>query len=148
MKLHPSTVLQHAHLINRSRAPFHGANLRRYKFLRGFTLIELLIVIAIITILLTIGALGLKNMGKSTGVSAGVPVAEAIFDEARSLAIGKGVKTRVVIHAKQNTSNKALKDRYLRYMVIQYFDVDKNKWMLPSGTKPTKLPKGVYYLVD
>ena len=57
---------------------------------------ELLVVILIITVLLTIGAAGFRNAG-GKGVSTALPSTEAIFDEARSVAVGKG--TRSIQHS-------------------------------------------------
>jgi len=51
----------------------------RFQVAAGFTLVEMLVVITIITVMLTVGALGLKNLSKASGVSAGLPVAEAVF---------------------------------------------------------------------
>ena len=82
----------------------------------AFTLVEMLVVITIITILLTVGALGLKNLSKGSGVSAGLPVAEAVFAEARAIAIGRGTKARVLVHAENNRNDEVHRERYLKYM--------------------------------
>ena len=123
----------------------------------AFTLIEMLVVIGIITILLTIGSMGLKNMSKASGVGAGIPVAEALFAEARSLAMSKGTKSRVLIHAQEDHTNEYHRERYLRYMAIEYFvldPIDQNPndpnatgdWVIAS--KGVKLPKGVYFMKE
>jgi prepilin-type N-terminal cleavage/methylation domain-containing protein len=85
----------------------------------GFTLVELLVVILIMTVLLTIGASGFRNAG-GKGVSTALPSTEAIFDEARSIAVGKGTKSRVLIDVDdvQSESN------YLRRMVVVYEETD------------------------
>lgn len=70
---------------------------------RAFTLVEMLVVIAIMSILMTAGAIGLGGMG-GKGVTSGVASAESIFDEARSIATGQRVKTRVMI-ARNLTAN-------------------------------------------
>ena len=106
---------------------------------RGFTLVELLVVVTIIGILLTVGSFGLRNFSKAAGVSAGIPIAEAMFAEARSLALGQGRKARVLINA-----NPEDEERYLRYMivVVQSQD-DENRWI--AAGKGAYLPKGVYF---
>ncbi len=114
----------------------------------AFTLVEMLVVISIITAMLTIGALGLKNLSKASGVSASLPVAEAVFAEARSIAIGKGTKTRVLIHGENNKDDKYHRERFLRYMVVAYEELDKDgkpsgKWKLAA--RGTSLSKGVYF---
>lgn len=80
---------------------------------RAFTLVEMLVVIAIMSVLMTAGAIGLGGMG-GKGVSSGVSSAESLFDEARSIAVGQRVKTRVLI-AKKLDNNPA---ENLRRMLI------------------------------
>jgi len=107
----------------------------------AFTLVEMLVVITIITVLLTIGAVGLKDMAKAGGVSAGLPVAEAIFAEAKAKAIGSGGTSRFLI-----CSDDKNNERYLRYMLIVTEQEDssgKLKWVVSS--KGSYLPKGVFF---
>ena len=80
-----------------SMSRFRHSNPRSPRVAPAFTLVELLVVITIITVLLTIGAVGLKNMSKAGGISAAVPVAEAIFAEAKAQAIGSGNKSRFLV---------------------------------------------------
>ena len=68
----------------------------------AFTLAEMLVVIAIITILMTAGSIGINSAG-GKGVTSGVATAEALFDEARSTAIGKNTRSAVLI-AKELTN--------------------------------------------
>lgn len=123
---------------------------RRFQGLApAFTLVEMLIVITIITVLLTVGAMGLKNMAKASGVSAALPVAESIFAEARAIAQGKGTNTRVYIHAENDFQNEYHRERYLRYMAVAYEELNDDgepngTWVIAS--KGTALPKGVYFV--
>ncbi|BDS06209.1 hypothetical protein NT6N_12490 [Oceaniferula spumae] len=118
--------------------PFSRArNLRSGLARPAFTLVEMLIVITIITILLTIGALGLRNLSKGSGVSAGVPLAEAAFAEARGLSMGSGGTTRILINADPDNA-----DRYLRYMLVVYLSED-NKWV--AASRGSYLPKAVFF---
>lgn len=80
--------------------------------LSGFTLVELLVVILIISVLLTIGTVALKGAG-GKGVTTATATTEALFDEARSIAIGKGANSRLLIDADDPTS-----PNYLRRLVI------------------------------
>ena len=105
--------------------------------LPAFTLVELIVVITIITILLTVGALGLKNLSKASGVTATVPIAEAVFAEARAIAIGRGTAARVLIYADKNDE-----ERYLRFMLVAYLDKD-GKWI--AENRGTSLPDGIYF---
>jgi len=134
---HPLSRFRHSYLHSRRVAP-------------AFTLVEMLVVITIITVLLTIGAVGLKNMARGTGISAGLPVAEAVFAEARAIAVGKGTKARVLIHGTKDKTDEYHRERYLRYMAIQYLDTQGTEdtaddvWVIAS--KGMSLPKGVYFL--
>ena len=85
----------------------------------GFTLVEMLVVIAIMSILMTAGSIGLSGVG-GKGVTSGVASAESLFDEARSTAIGKNVRACVLI-AKNLTTNGA---DNLRRIVVAYEDID------------------------
>jgi prepilin-type N-terminal cleavage/methylation domain-containing protein len=81
---------------------------------QGFTLVEMLVVIAIMSILMTAGAIGLGNMG-GKGVTSGVASAESMFEEARSIAVGQRTKTRVLI-SKDLTNNPA--DNLRRILIV------------------------------
>ncbi|MEO5715043.1 MAG: prepilin-type N-terminal cleavage/methylation domain-containing protein [Luteolibacter sp.] len=72
---------------------------------QGFTLVEMLVVIAIMSILMTAGAIGLGGLG-GKGVTSGVATAESLFDEARATAIGKNMRACVLV-AKTLTNNPA-----------------------------------------
>lgn len=107
----------------------------------GFTLIEMLVVISIITIMLSAGAIGLKNLSQTGGVSAAVPIAESIFAQARQSAIGKGAKARVLIN-----SDVSDQEKYLRYMLVAYEWEDESgdtRWVTES--RGTYLPQGVFF---
>jgi prepilin-type N-terminal cleavage/methylation domain-containing protein len=94
----------------------------------GFTLVEMLVVIAIMSILMTAGAIGLSGMG-GKGVTSGVASAESLFDEARSIAVGQRTNARVMI-AKDLTNNKA---DNLRRIVVASEALDPITG-LPNGT--------------
>ncbi|TAG09163.1 MAG: prepilin-type N-terminal cleavage/methylation domain-containing protein [Verrucomicrobia bacterium] len=62
----------------------------------AFTLVEMLVVIAIMSILMTAGAIGLGGMdGK--GVTSGVATVEALVNEARGLAVSQGTESRLLV---------------------------------------------------
>jgi prepilin-type N-terminal cleavage/methylation domain-containing protein len=99
----------------------------------GFTLVEMLVVIAIMSVLVTAGAIGLGSIG-GKGVSSGVASAESLFDEARAIAVGQRVKARVMI-AKEMTNNPA--DNLRKIVVVSEAlktdgTVDPGKWLLSS----------------
>lgn len=87
-------------------------NIHRKPRFSGFTLVELLVVILIISILLTVGSVALKGAG-GKGVTTALATTEALFDEARSVAVGKGARSRILINADDPQSND-----YLRQLVI------------------------------
>jgi prepilin-type N-terminal cleavage/methylation domain-containing protein len=87
----------------------------------AFTLVEMLVVIAIISILMTAGSIGLSSLG-GKGVTSGVANAEALFNEARSTAVGKNLRACVLI-AKQLTNNPA---DNLRRIIVATEPVDSN----------------------
>lgn len=86
---------------------------------RAFTLVEMLVVIAIMAVLMTAGAIGLSNMG-GKGVTSGVATAEALFGEARATAVGRNLRSCVLV-AKTLKNNSA---EDLRRILVAYEEVD------------------------
>ena len=115
-----------------------------YRGLRAFTLVELLVVILIISVLLTLGAMTLRGaQGKS--VLSSVATTESLFDEARSVAVGKGTKSRVLIDVDDPEN-----DNYLRRMLVVQAELDDDgKIKDPEIWKATgqilMLPDGIFY---
>lgn len=87
----------------------------------GFTLVEMLVVIAIMSILMTAGAIGLSGMG-GKGVTSGVASAESLFDEARGMALGKNVRACVLV-AKKLTNSKS---DNLKRIVVASEEIETN----------------------
>lgn len=106
--------------------PFIRTPMRRA---RAFTLVEMLVVIAIISILMTAGVIGLNAMG-GKGVTSGVATAESVFDEARTTAIGRNVRACVLV-AKDLTNNRA---DDLRRMLVAYEEVDATTGLAKDPT--------------
>jgi prepilin-type N-terminal cleavage/methylation domain-containing protein len=105
----------------------------------AFTLVELLVVIAIISILMTAGSIGLSGMG-GKGVTSGTTTAEALFDEARTTAVGRNLRTAVLV-AKKLTNNPA---DDLRRVVVATEKVDANgQPEKDSNGNPVANPKWV-----
>ncbi len=110
----------------------------------GFSLIELLVVIAIISLLLTLGAVGLRGITGGNGVGAAVATTEAIFDEARSIAVGKGTKARVLVDVTDPQDN----ENYLRRLLVAFQKLDAQgepttEWEVAS--RPLTLPEKVFF---
>ena len=97
----------------------------------AFTLVEMLVVIAIISILMTLGSIGLSSIG-GKGVAGGVSTAEALFDEARNNAVGRNMRAAVLV-AKTLTNNPA---DDLRRIVVAYENTsaDGETFKNPDGT--------------
>jgi prepilin-type N-terminal cleavage/methylation domain-containing protein len=114
----------------------------------GFSLVELLTVIAIISVLMTVSVVGLNGLAGGKGVSTAVSTSEAVFEEARSLAIGKRTSAAVLVSV-QNPQNR---ETYLRRIVVAYKEIDpvtnqqKGDWVLAS--RGATLPDKVYYSSD
>lgn len=112
----------------------------------GFSLVELLAVIAIISILLTMGLVGVKNLAAGKGTTAAVASAEAMFEEARLAATSMG--TTSVLLVSIDSANHGAES--LRRIAVAYRPLDpatgvpdKTKWKLSS--RGYLLPEGVYF---
>ncbi|MBK1833257.1 prepilin-type N-terminal cleavage/methylation domain-containing protein [Roseibacillus ishigakijimensis] len=113
---------------------------------RGFTLIELLVVIGIMAVMLSVAAIGIQNIDKGQATVSGLSQTQALMDEARNLAIGRGTRARLCIHAESNEE-----DRYLRFFVVAYEEIEYDdsgeetgrRWRVAS--RGTFLPTGVYF---
>jgi type II secretory pathway pseudopilin PulG len=87
----------------------------------------MLIVIAIISTLMTLGSIGLGNMG-GKGVSTGVATAENLFDEARTTAKARNIRACVLVA--KTLDNNPSDD--LRRMLVAYEEID------PATGEPTQ----------
>lgn len=105
----------------------------------AFTLVEMLVVIAIISILMTLGSIGMSNIG-GQGVAGGVSTAEALFDEARNNAVGRGQPAAVLV-AKSLTNNPA--DDLRRIVVAYKESADDDFWIL--GSRGALLPEKTFF---
>ncbi len=106
-------------------------------------MIELLVVILIISLLLTLGAMGLRGIG-GKGVTSAVATAEAVFDEARAIAVGKGTKARVVV----DVNDPQDLDNYKKRMFVVYQELDEKgepteTWAMAS--RQTALPDKTFF---
>lgn len=106
----------------------------------AFSLVELLVVIAIISILMTAGSIGLSGLG-GKGVTSGVTNAEALFNEARASAVGKNLRSCVLV-AKSLTNNSS---ENLRRIMVATEKVDPVTGQPEKGAdgKPVATPTWV-----
>lgn len=114
----------------------------------GFSLVELLTVIAIISILMTVGAIGIGGITGGKGVTNGVATAEALFEEARGLAVSKRTNARVLI-ARNLTGAP---ENNLRLVAVAYQKTDPDTGELESGWelsgRGSVLPDQVFFSQD
>ena len=109
---------------------------------------ELLTVIAIICVLMTVASVGIGSLLAGKGVSTAVSTTEAVFEEARTLAVGKRTNAAVLISI-QDPNNHDTLDTYLRRLVVAYKEVDpltneqSKEWTLSS--RGVTLPAKTYY---
>ncbi|MGE9268828.1 MAG: pilus assembly FimT family protein [Verrucomicrobiales bacterium] len=118
----------------------------------GFTLVELLAVILIMSVLLSIGAVGLRNVGKAQGTTAAAAIAEALMEEARTIAVSRGTTARLIVNADSGATDLG-DQRYLREMYVVYREVDEttgdeitSQWVRAS--RPTMLPDKVFFDIE
>lgn len=123
---------------------FSKLRFSRQRSIKGFTLVEMLAVIAVITILMTIGAIGLGNMGGKSVTSA-VASAESLFDEARSIAVSKRTRTRVLV-ALELTNNP---EENLRKIVVAQEKLNDDGAPLPDAwelsSRGIVLPNQIFF---
>lgn len=125
-------------MMRNNRKPLHPS--------RGFTLIELLVVVGIMAMMLSVAAIGIQNIDKGQATVAGISNAQALMDEARNLAVGRGTRARLCIHA-----NPSEEERNLRFAIVAYEEITlddagaevSRRWR--SDSRGTSLPNGVYF---
>ena len=111
-------------------------------------------VMMVIAILLSVAAVGIQSIDRGQATTTALSVTEALFDEVRSRAVGKGIRARLLIHKEldDNDPYKEDGDRYLRYMYMavegtnQAGDAQGGGWKVE--TQATKLPTGVYFSIE
>ena len=110
---------------------------------------ELLAVMAVIAVLLSLASVGVSRMSTGQGLSSGVSIADAVFSEARGLAISRGTQVRVAIHADLDDQDEVKRRRYKRMMMIMIRDLEKESGEEVAVWKPasqaTTLPDQVYF---
>jgi prepilin-type N-terminal cleavage/methylation domain-containing protein len=114
---------------------------------RGFTMAEILTVVAVMAILMSIAAVGIQKMDRGQATTSALAVSQAIFAEARSVAMGRGTRARVYIHGKLDDGDAEDQQRYLRYMIVGVLEEGSDD-EFEVVSRGTYLPNGVYFDVD
>lgn len=107
----------------------------------GFTLVELLTVIAVISILMTAGAIGINNLAGGKSTTNAVSQAEAVFHYARQLAVANNTQSRVLVSKSLGRGERHTND--LRRLLVVYRDSTTGNWQLSD--RGEFLPPDVYF---
>ena len=119
----------------------------------GFTLVEIMTVMMVIAILLSVAAVGIQNIDRGQATTTAASITEALFDEARSAAVGKGIRARLLIHKELNDEDPEDFKRYLRriYLAVedtaQAGDAQGGGWVVIERSIKA-LPNGVYFSAE
>jgi len=119
-------------------------NVDKHQKTRGYTLIEMVIVVAIIAILLGLAATAMKKLSTAEGVNSGIPIVKAKFEEARQLAIGRGVPTRVAVL--DGDGGQGLSDKAFRYLAVFANDQADGLGDWVQVGKAEELPVNCFFL--
>ena len=120
--------------------------MNRSRTRHGFTLIELLVVIAIIGVLAAVLVGGLGGGSDSVKLQAAQASIANLITVARSKAISRGLRTRLVFHADMRTGHNP--ERFLNYILLQQLPEPKSDWRDDDWMTVSthSLPEGIYVL--
>jgi prepilin-type N-terminal cleavage/methylation domain-containing protein len=104
----------------------------------GFTLIEVVVVLAILSILLTLSVMALGVLPNRARMSSGVLELNAALSSARSHSLGRGVRTAVLIDTAEGSTAEDARVRYWT-VVDPWFLLDEAMAATPGWTDPDVL---------
>jgi len=109
-------------------------------------------VMMVIAILLSVAAVGIQSIGRGQATTTALSVTEALFDEARGAAVGRGTRARLLIHKELDDAKVEDRERYLSYMCVAVEGTNQAGEAQGGGweviTRGTKLPTGVYFSME
>ena len=114
----------------------------------AFTLVEIMAVMAVIAVLLSVAAVGIQRIDRGQATTSAQAISQALFDQARTTAIGRGTRARLLIHNNFNDTDRLDRERYRRYLAVAVLETNDdgtptNRWSIVS--RGTTLPSGVYF---
>lgn len=101
--------------------------------------------IAVVTLLMTIGAIGLNNLSSGKSVGSAVAQAESMFDYARQAAIANNTNSRVLVPKSLAGAGERHPDD-LRRILVAIQDSDPNQWKLTD--RGEFFPPNVFFSQD
>ncbi len=110
-------------------------------------------VMMVIAILLSVAAVGIQSIDRGQATTTALAITEALFDETRSKAVGKGIRARLLIHKELNDEDREDRSRYLRSMYLavestnQAGDAQGGGWVIEERSIKA-LPTGVYFSIE
>ena len=110
-------------------------------------------VMMVIAILLSVAAVGIQSIDRGQATTTALAITEALFDETRSKAVGKGIRARLLIHKELHDEDPEDRSRYLRsiYLAVedtnQAGDAQGGGWVVNERSIKA-LPKGVYFSME
>jgi prepilin-type N-terminal cleavage/methylation domain-containing protein len=118
----------------------------------GFTLIEMVVVLAILTILVTLSVMALGVLPARARMSGGVMELNAALSAARAHSLGRGVRTAVIIDTAEGAPGTEARIRYWT-LVDPWFLLDESmaehpRWRTPEElVPPLPAPAGAAFRV-
>ena len=114
----------------------------------GFTLVEVLVVIAIMSVLMTAGSIGLGNINAGKGTTSAVATCESLFEEARTIAISKRCKARILIGRNLSIDGPSKNLRKI-FIITEALNPTTGVPLTPTSWvvsgRPYILPTGVFF---
>lgn len=111
---------------------------------RAFTLVEMLAVVSIMLVLLGVSYGILNSLAQQTGPDAVLVTVQAMVNNARDYAAGRGVPTRVEFRVTEPGTNDQMPSTA---MILQYYTEEfssTGEWVDVPGRDPVPLPQGLY----